>query len=41
MYSIFRKALFIIANTWKQPKCPKTSETILTLKTYVQQRKNK
>ena len=28
MHSMFIAALFTIANTWKQPKCPSTEEWI-------------
>ena len=28
MHPVFKTALFIIAKTWKQPKCPSTDEWI-------------
>ena len=33
---LFTAALFTIARTWKQPRCPLTDEWIKTLGTYIQ-----
>jgi len=34
--SMFIATLFIIARTWKQPRCPSTGEWIKKLWTYIQ-----
>ena len=33
---VFTAALFILAKTWKQPKCPSTEEWIRRCGTYIQ-----
>ena len=35
MYPMFTGALFTIAKTWKQPKCPLTDEWIKMLYIYI------